>query len=556
MTETLSPPERVETNPQHLCRPAQVLEESPRERRNAAPVQYLGKQLYYTLEYAASERYPNGELRKITISYREPTDNKRTLTGYGRVVISRSYTPVCDAPIPRGAVVPEETIIATLDRVFFRSFFPALMAKKPELLTADSPFSLAGPYALNRLQQMLSGSDYTKHEQEKAMAKLLELFGSRPLADITPENCAPVMMDELTPTVFRACVRLLRQLFAAVFAPYVADSGAWTKYRMPRFGKAYSPAVRAQKVFLRAPLDNSQCCAILQCADEHLADSGCGNLYLAAALMLTLRLEPAEACALTQLSVLALADYPAYSALSVRSMVETIGSRKTRKDSGERRQRERQHRIMPLSTDVTLQARTLPVGKRLREMWDRFWAKHPDHPEYLLFDPRNRNRRMSPEELDDWLDETFDDIIPDRCFRIADSEVESKYHISDYFAATAECIWTTEFALTEEGVRRLTGLKPLHTDAKHYIDYQCESMLVNFAVSQDRWFARLLGERIETGRSAKQYAVNGAPGKRIHVRLTVTLPPQDSADELRGAVEVPYAGTIRIAFQETTMPPS
>lgn len=129
--------------------------------------------------------------------------------------------------------------------------------------------------------------------------------------------------------------------------------------------------------------------------------------------------------------------------------------------------------------------------------------------------------------------------------------------MSDYFAATAKRIWATECALPEEGIRRLTGLKPLakHTDAHNYIDFQCESMLVNFAMSQDRWLAKLFGTHIEVRRSAKMSAVDGLPNRRLHARFIVTIPPQEDPAELRAAVEIPFAGSMHIAFLQNETPP-
>ena len=96
------------------------------------------------------------------------------------------------------------------------------------------------------------------------------------------------------------------------------------------------------------------------------------------------------------------------------------------------------------------------------------------------------------------------------------------------------------------------GLKPLpkHTDASNYIDFQCESMLVNFGTSQDRWLTSLFGTHAEVGQSTKKYAVDGLPGERLHARFIVTLPPQEASDKLHGAVEIPFAGSVHIIYHE------
>ena len=530
----------------------------PKSRERPRQINYRGLPIFYTLEYKKSYLSTEDVLRKIRFSYRGSATGERSQTGYGKVVVAKSYSPVCDTSILRSDEVPEGVVIATLDKVFYRLFFPALVEKKPDILTSSSPFALMGPYALLRLHKMINTAESTKLSQAKAMEELINLFGDYPLRDITPEQCAPIMLDKMTQTMFKDSVRLLRQLFAGIFSPYVSDANVWQRYPLPRFKKPYSPAAKVRKEFLNEPLSNSQCCEVMVKAEEYIEDKDRGRLYLAAILMLLLGLEPPEVCAVTKTSVFRLEDYPDYAGLSVRAIVETIGSHKTLTAEGERRQRERQHSLKPLDASDTLQARVLPVGRRLLAIWDRYWETHPDHPsEYLLYNDRNSKRLMSPELLDDWLDETFKDIVPDRSFRLPSGAVKGTYRMSEFFAATAERVWTEECALPEEGIQRLEGLKPLskHTDAKHYIDFQCDSMLANFDMSQDRWLTSLFGTQVETGHSKKQFAVDGVPGKRLHARFVVTFPPLEDPIELRGAVEIPFAGSIHFAFHEDETPP-
>lgn len=553
---------------QQLRQPAQLLLPAtqllqlpphiPQNRERPKQIEYLGLRLFYTSEYKSSQKSGQKELEKITISYRDPASSKRSRTGYGKVVVAKSYSPACDEPILYGDEDSESVVMATLDQVFFRFFFPTLVEKKPDILTSSRPFALMGPYALMRLHKMLNTAESTKLAQAKAMDDLIRLFGDCCLRDITPEQCAPIMLDEMTQTTFKDSVRLLRQLFAGILLPYIENMDMWKRYQSPRFGKTYSPALKVRKAFLNVPLDNSQCRDVIKRAEAHIEDKDYVRLYLAAVLILILRLDPAEVCATIKSSVFPLKDYPDYGGLLVSAIVETVGTRKSMTADGKRRQRDRQHHIVTLDAADTLQARALPVGRQLLALWDRYWETHPDHPgEHLLYDARNSNRFMSPELLDDWLDAAFDDIVPDRSFRLPSGEVKETYRMSDYFAATAKRVWAEECVLPEEGIRRLEGLKPLpkHTDAHNYIDFQCESMLVNFDMSQDRWLSKLFGTHAEVGRSTKKYAVDGVPGKRLHARFIVTLSSQETSDGLHGAVEIPFAGSIHLAFHEDETPP-
>lgn len=515
-------------------------------RRNATPIIYRGLLLFFLTEYAPTHQYPGGALEKITISYRDPA-GKRSKTGYGSIVLSRYYKPICEEPIPRGAQVPESIVLALLDRIFFKSFLPALLEKRPEILTPESRFDLVAPYALARLNAVEKYSESTRRDKMKSMSKLLDIFASWPISKITPDNCASIMRQQMTDAEYVDARRLLAQLYEGYLRAYIPDGAGWLeKFTKPK--PKTNQALNLKKTILNLPLDNSVCRCIIERILSKIDDPKDGRLFLGALLMMLLRLELGEICALSRQSVHALFDYSNCRVLSVFAKIETIGNLKTQTAFGDRRKRKRQHKIKEYSSD-DLHRRGLPVGTWLAGVWDKYWASHPNHKsDYLLFNPRNSDRNMPPEVFDDWLDIAFGDLIPDRTFIVAGKEEKSTYRISDFLICTAERVWAQECALSEEAIRRFRADKPTHVDAAHYIDYQSDSALAGFGLEQDRWIDKLFGASISRSKHGhKQHAVDGRAGKILHTSYIIDV-PQHITEEMRLAIETKYGGSIHIRF--------
>ena len=482
------------------------------ERQQPIRIQYLDLILYVSFEYKCCEQYPGGKLHKLTISYRQENTSLKSRTGFGKTIISESYTPVAKEPIPRGADIPEKVIFATLNKVFF----PHLIDKMPEIMNRDMSFALLGPVApLNRLKQLENYAVSTYERKRRALDTMLELFGHLPIYKIVLENCAAIMLESISEKApFLECVRLMRALFESQFSQIVDDNLIWAKYHPAGFRKQYSPRSRARSVFLHQSMDCSLCYDFLLRCRDNIADPMYGARYFMAALMLLSGINPSEACALREESIAPLNTYPDSYSFTVDSVIDTIGTKGTMTADGKSRHRSRQHRVKKLDKSESPQVRRLPLCKWLVDLWKLYLDSHPTRPSiFILSNQRNAERNLAPEDLSDWLDETFGDLLLNKTFKLATEEVAATFHVKDYLAITAEAIFSRSH-IQEEGIRRLLGLPAQHTDATNYIDFWCDPMLLRFDNSIDRWIANLFGSAAPLRNSAKYYPADGHPGSR------------------------------------------
>lgn len=443
--------------------------------------------MYYSCEYTPSQLYPGGELRNITFTLRE-SPSKRSTTGYGKIVLKESYAPVIDHPIPRGADIPESVIVTTLDKVIYTYLFPKILDVKPDLWNADQPFALLAPIAFERLCSLECYAPSTRAQKLQALDTMIGLFGSLPVGDVVPEHCAPVMLDtKIAKARFLECVRLMRALFESQFVQIVTDKKVWTYYRPRGFRKQYSVPAATRRTFLHQPLTAWQCSVILNRCLENISDPDYGAWYFAAAVLLLTAMDLTEVCALHGYSIAPINKKKDYYTISVTEMIKTIGKAKTLTADGERRKRGRQHKVDQLDPS-SLKTRRLPFCQILCELWTKYCKTHPMDPcDYILHDPRNAARILAPEELSQWLDDIFADIVKISAeFQSADKSVQATYHVEDFLAVTAEQIFDKS-EIPEEGVRRLLGKLPLQVDASNYIDYQGASALRMFDRRIDTW---------------------------------------------------------------------
>lgn len=206
-----------------------------------------------------------------------------------------------------------------------------------------------------------------------------------------------IMQRTMSESEYVDARRLLAQLYEGYLRAYILDGAGWLeKYTKPR--PKTNQSLNLKKTILNLPLDNSVCRVIIERIVSKIDDPKDGRLFLGALLMMLLRLELGEICALSRQSVSTLSDYANCCVLLVSCKLVTIGDLKSRTAVGERRRRSRQHKIKEYNPD-DLHRRSLPVGIWLASIWDKYWETHPEHKsDYLLFNPRNTNRHMSTED--------------------------------------------------------------------------------------------------------------------------------------------------------------
>lgn len=467
--------------------PYQLPAKVSNHRQRPKSINCCGVQLYYSCEFTPSQLYPGGELSIITFSLRE-VPNRRSTTGYGKIIVKESYTPVVQQPIPRGADIPESVIVATLNKVFYAYLLPKILDAQPDLWSSGQPFALLAPIAFEQLCKMDDYAQRTREAKQRALNTLLKLFGDLPIREVVPERCAPIMMDaKIGEEAFYECVRVMRALYEPQFAQIVKDIKAWAHYQPKGFKRSYSVAAVTRRTFLHQPLTAWQCSEFLNRCVDNIGDPVFGTRYFAAAVLLLTAMDVAEVCALHGTSIAPVPCDKNFFYVSVSEVIQTIGKNKTLTQDGVRRQRGRQHRAERLDP-ASLQARKLPFCHILSELWAELRKTHPMNPDdYILHDRRNAERNLSPEEFSQWLDNAFSDIvqISDE-FKLADKSIRSTYRVKDFLVVSAEMIYDKS-DIPEEGVRCLLSKVPLHIDAKHYIEFQGDSALRKFDRLIDAW---------------------------------------------------------------------
>jgi hypothetical protein len=486
--------------------------------RRVISVHYHGIPLHCTVKYR------DGIVRKLVVSYRRAQQvDRRHRKDFGTILFRKEYTPVCSVPIIQGSLIPEGVIYATLNAIFLPLFLPGLLKAVPALYTADLHFSIAGPYALTRVQKMLARSRDTDHSENRLMERMIEHWGEWPISQITPECCASTLAEmEHTPAL--GCKRILNLIFQSEFANLIPDRDIWKRYHFPRSKRRFSLTAQVRNQLIHVPLEISQVGEILQKCEQHIEEPN-GDKYFAIAITLLCGLEPEELCALRFSSISPLSDYPSFNVIAINHEVVKLGKRK-RSDLHVRGPR---HEIRPIS-DLH-QNRILAMGKYLFGLFAKYVRSHPDrsdHPEnYIIMNPHNQDRFCGPEDLVDWIQNKLKYIISPSDLRLSFGKVSNKITAVDYLIVTAKKKLSKESRYTEEELRYQFGLAPLssHTDVKNYAELKSATELVKMADMQDCWVRSILGTTECSGNSKKQYVAAGKPGQIANIYIRIHCPP-------------------------------
>ena len=503
-------------------------------------IEYRGIPLYYSFDKTG---------RTIWISFREPkVSSKRCAKIYGRILIKRAYR------VQGSVLAPDELVRSTLDQVFDRFLFPSLIKVYPDLLSPATRFDAAAPLAMQRLEKM----KLSAKTDNAALSELLRLFGDKQIDQMTPSYCAPVLNKSLSRTKSNDCLKLLRKIYQYIFMDIAHETSfQWVEYKLPHSRRAYDAQRAIRSEFLHIPLTKDQLLRVLERCKKNTKNGTEKEKkrYLAAALMILLHLSPAELCAMTTSAKHNLPYHPDISCLDVQTYQETEGRRKKLKADGSKRIRERKKTVNEYDDKFNkYAARCLPLGKLLDEMWrDCFKNSRNGEQLYLLCNPRNYKRMLSVEDFEDWLDQTFADIVDTSGeFMLPKGVVCGKYRVSDFFLCTAHHSFVNGMALPEEFVRSLCGKPPLacHTDATNYVDYQCEAGLINAYLSINRYTDMLFGT--VSSLQSKRKKVFGAPPGECEILkiqlISAENAENESLESRRIRVLIPYGGVVIIKY--------
>ena len=428
--------------------------------------EYCGLKIYYR------PIAKNGWIDKINFSFRERRSEKgnRQMLEYGKVIVSRDYKPVTEETLSVNIELPVEVVEATLDK-HISTFFPLLIEKCENFSFSTTCWKLAGPYFLWRYQSMVKLADSTTKRQKEDMEKMTNLWGERTTVEIIPQNCADDLLN-MDKTTAERCIALLRHVFSAATSELAANQSAWDSYKMVGRKNPYNAQRRINKILNAPVLTNDQCIEIVKICQLHMQED---PRYIAALLIMLNGIALEEICALQIKDIKISKTYPECCVLEIKKIVEVQGERRlTRKER--RRAERRSVRVL----EGTYQRRCLPVGRLLvRQLVDI--VRNADEDDYLLSDMRNTERRLSPERLAQWLNETFCNIV---------ETTTKNTRVAECLAATAY-VNLRRYGLRYEELRYIQGLAPQHMDAQHYVDFAAPGEQSAIIQTQDAWICAI-----------------------------------------------------------------
>lgn len=450
---------------------------------------------------------------RVDITYKAATAKKGYTQEYVPVLPDKSEMPATALQIHEH--LPPNVVYATLREKLPTLFLPKLFAAYPAAKSGDIHFALMARYALHQVHTLSTYSDHTKANDRATLDLMIDLWGDKPMCQITPHNCAEDL-TKMSKTTAANCIRVLRKIYPVAMATLVDNVELWSNYSQPRRRGEYSPQQRARKMLLHAPLPPRQIqLTVMRCWEAILSNNEAAK-HLAALIILLLGVAIEEVCAL-RLDALVELPYKGYFALLIDRVVVTQGKRK----SNDGHVRGHRHIISRLDEP---QRRPLGVSKLLWHLWITYREMNPARQDnqLLLANPDNPDRVYAPEEFEKWINANFKDLLPDDAIILGGQEIRATYSAVDYFFATAEYLLSDQAGYCEEETRYHWGESPQSMDAKHYVGFSSPTELVTQAVMQERALD-VLRESSAAEVTAKHIKVPGRGGYTIRVRVELDM---------------------------------
>ncbi|MCQ2420972.1 MAG: hypothetical protein MJ118_07530, partial [Clostridia bacterium] len=351
-------------------------------------VSYHGFPVYVRLEYINLADGKERRIAKVVISYREQFKEakKPRKKQYGKAVLERKYSPV-------GEGTREEVIQSTIEAVVPTAFLPELFHVAPELMTGNLACAVVLPTARIRLEAMQTVTAETTAKRRKAMTVILQLWGDLSVKDLTPERCAPGILSMGT-AMATNCISLLRALFAGFLTQIVDDPHIWERYRVTGRKTRTSLEATERRNLLPPVLTEDQCRQMmLRCING--LSTRYADRYIAAALMLVTGISVDEICAL---DLRTLKEGNEYAVWYVDIDKSLQPSKNGKKYSINPQTNKYRHRRVALGRWIMgLLHPLIEAGRTL-----------------VLRNPSNPLRTLSPKIFEQWLDDTFGELITNK----------------------------------------------------------------------------------------------------------------------------------------------
>ena len=469
---------------------------------------------YYGIPLWIRGEQHNGIWSHITVSFhKQPRSNQRAKRG--KCVLRKRYVLAHDIQLLSSEPIPNDVIAKTLKKVLPRYVLPELFEDRHLDKSGDMPFGLLAPYAYCHSIIHEAVSAKYQCDRQKAMDHMLELWGEQPLHNITPEFCGADLLN-MPISLANDCVRLLRRLWALELGTLVTDPQVWDRYDTSAFHAPYSPTRAIRTSLINLPLPPIyRSMAISRCLID-MDDPRFSNYYLVALALLTQPLTPGEGCALLVGSLQAIIDYPSHYQLRIDHEIRRRGA-----GTGHR-ERAKQYVRVPITAQH--RCRLLATSNLLGMAWQNYIKRHPTltNDSLLLTHPKNKNRVMPVKYFQQWLADTFGDLLP-ADIKSCDQKISVTYDVAQLMFATATEMLSIS-GYTDAELRYQQGRPPHTMAARHYAGYDAPTVQAKMGALQDALHIQFFDSNPPV-QKRRQHIARGQAQYTMVVRYWVTIPP-------------------------------
>ena len=300
------------------------------------------------------------------------------------------------------------------------------------------------------------------------MRKMAELWCYKSVADIKPVKEIIDDLDKESQTTAEVCKSLLKELFSGELVNIAPEaSSAWRKYSPLKRRKKYNAKRQDHQIRNHLVLSNLECMNITQKCLENWEQN---RLYIAVLLMMLLGMKPQEVLALKLENIKELEGYDGYMEIIVED--ELVWSERR----NESRKKATRCSTIKKITDKH-QKRIVPVGKLLSKLLKTIKDAQSTDQAYLIFNPKYKIRHYRLDQLEEWMSDTFGDMI---------ARPDATIPISKFLYATVyENLW--RHGLREEERNAQLGYADSDIEVIYYIDFCAPALLRAMADVQNVW---------------------------------------------------------------------
>jgi len=479
----------------------------------------------------------------LILSFRAESNNP-----INKQILYESNPIVIEKEIKAGMSTKE--IVAARIPDYLRDMYSSEAELPAEYQRKSQKLPFAVVWELNRKMMAADANwaESTKQEYDRIAKELNILWGRISFTNLTPSFCAHEL-SKISRRKDQSAAALLRKLWDYEAAHGFVSTNPWVDYTINTRRDPMTPQKAKNKNVVRTHYSKEQSRVfVVRCIDG-INISGYGSYYLAALIHFESALSFEEICALRFNSVQKLNHYRKCHVLNVKKHAVKHGKRYIQENV-----------VNPPKI------RGIPLSSALEKVLNNYIRDAKDAGIYadespLIHNPKNISRVANPDDLRNWVDETFCDLA-EQCN--LETPVKGKKSAHELLTKTAKQ-HLYDSGLDDEELRYVLGQTPKATHAKHYCDFGNEAEKNKIKALLDRnaniYFPGAAfgsSQRIQKLRSEDAPCIwrNTAPDNRTEVDITFELPPLDAERTPEKGITVllfaKHGARMNLCFEQNT----